>query len=137
LKYIILIITIFFFTACSNTKKEEENQRYSKQTEIKKIHPKTKNETISIKIEDLNLIFKNKKLIYPQKKVYLFFYDNSNFSKMQEEALNYLKVKFYKTNDEFLKKYFKITIYPTTIILDKNKTIKFENFTPIEILKGF
>jgi hypothetical protein len=56
---------------------------------------------------------------------------------MQEEVLKYLKIKYYKTNNKFLEKYFKISMYPTTVIIDKNKTIKFENFTPIEILKGF
>jgi hypothetical protein len=137
LRYIFIIAIFFFIIGCNNTKKEV-NQTKSQKTENKiKENNTTKNDITIITLNDFNLTFKNNQLIYPNKKTYIFFYDDSKFSKMQEEALKYLNIKFYKTNNEFLKKYFKISIYPTIVILDKNKTTKFENFTPIEILKGF
>jgi hypothetical protein len=126
------IIAVILFISCNHQEKTQKKV-ISKST---KKQIKDTNTTI-IKLKDLTLKFKNNKLIYPNQKIYLLFYDNSNFSKIQEESLKQLKVKFYKTKNEFLKKYFKINIYPTTIILDQNKSIKFENFTPIEILKGF
>jgi uncharacterized protein YcfL len=133
LRYI-FIIAAFLFIGCNNNTKKEIKKENSKITGTKKI---TNTQKKIISLDDCNLIFKNNRLIYPKDKIYIFFYDKSNFSKMQEEALKQLKVKFYKTDNEFLKKYFKINMYPTTVILDKNKTIKFENFTPVEILKGF
>ncbi|GAX87129.1 conserved hypothetical protein [Lebetimonas natsushimae] len=139
MRYIFFIILIFFIGCNNNTKKEVNNQINKKLIQAKnKINKKTiDTNTTIITLNDYNLTFKNNQLIYPKNKIYILFYDESRYSKMQEDALKYLKIKYYKTDSEFLKKYFKITIYPTTVILDKNKTIKFENFTPIEILKGF
>jgi hypothetical protein len=139
LRYIFFIALIFFIGCNNNTKKETNNQIYNNKSEIQnKINKKTNETNITvITLNDYNLTFKNNQLIYPKNKTYILFYDESRYSKMQEEALKYLKIKYYKTNNKFLEKYFKISIYPTTVILDKNKTIKFENFTPIEILKGF
>jgi hypothetical protein len=130
LRYI-FIIALLVFTGCNNHIKKENKPV---QTQNKS---KTKKNITIITLNDYNLTFKNNQLIYPKNKIYILFYDDSKYSKMQEEVLNYLQIKYYKTNNKFLKKYFHITIYPTTVILDKNKTIKFENFTPIEILKGF
>jgi hypothetical protein len=128
LRYIFFIVLIFFIGCSNNTKKETNSQIGKKNNEIN---------TRIITLNDYNLTFKNNQLIYPKEKIYILFYNNSKYSKMQEDVLKYLKIKYYKTNNEFLKNYFKITMYPTIVILDKNKTIKFENFTPIEILKGF
>jgi hypothetical protein len=139
LRYIFIIAIFFFIIGCNNTKKEV-NQTKLQKTENKiknNENNTTKNNITIITFSDFNLTFKNNQLIYPKNKIYILFYDDSKYSKMQEEVLNYLQIKYYKTNNKFLKKYFHITIYPTTVILDKNKTIKFENFTPIEILKGF
>ena len=54
---------------------------------------------------------------------------------MQENVLKEMNVTYKKTNNEYLKNYFHINTYPTIIILDKNKTIRYENFVPYEILK--
>jgi hypothetical protein len=135
----VYIIAILFFIGCNNnTKKETNNQIHKKQHLQNKINKNTNETNITIiSLNDYNLTFRNNQLIYPKNKIYILFYDDTKYSKLQEEALKYLKIKYYKTNNKFLKNYFKISMYPTTVILDKNKTIKFENFTPIEILKGF
>jgi hypothetical protein len=129
LKYLLTGL-ILIFIGCSSEKEE------SKINTIKKASKQQSN-SINIKLNNLTLKFKNNQLIYPNKKIYILFYNNSNYSKMQEEVLKKLNIYYYKTDNNFLKQYFKISNYPTIIILDKNKTIKFENFTPIEILKGF
>ena len=134
------LFIILLFLGCDkhNTKKEEILQKQKELNVTQKIQKKRVRENvIFIKLKDINLSFKKNRLIYPKQKIYLLFNDNSNYSKMEERALKYLKVKYVKTDDKYLEKYFNVTIYPTTVILDKNKTIKLENFTPIEILKGF
>jgi len=131
---ILYFFIILFIIGCENnshnknTKKTENNQIKTTIT--------TKNGNTEISINDTKLIFKNNKLIYPQKRVILLFGDNQLYSKEEEKVLKKLKLKFYKTNNKFLEKYFNITIYPTIVVLDKNKTIKYENFTPYEILKA-
>ena len=130
---IFYFLIIFFILGCEsnshnkNTKKIENNQ--TKITKTKKNNPKI------IKIGDINLVFKNNKLIYPDKKIVILFENKNFYSKEEERILKKLKVKFYKTDNEFLQKYFNITIYPTIIVLDKNQTIRYENFTPYYILK--
>jgi len=132
---IFYFLIILFIIGCEsnshnkNTKKKENNQ-------IKTTTITTKNGNTEIYINDIKLVFKNNKLIYPKKRVILLFGNNQLYSKEEEKVLKKLKLKFYKTNNNFLEKYFNITIYPTIIILDKNKTIKYENFTPYEILKA-
>jgi len=121
MRYILAILLIFFIGCDKKTKHIK-----TKQTKIK---------TDQFKINDLNLTFKNNKLIYPNKKMIILFYDNNFYSKEEIRILKKLNVKFYKTNDKFLINYFNIKYFPTIVILDKNKTIKFENFTPYEILK--
>jgi len=132
------LFIILLFLGCNNhnTKKEINLQKEINTTEKISTKKEEKN-IIFINLKELNLTFKNNKLIYPNKKIYILFDDKSNYSKMQQEALKYLKIDYIKTNNKFLQKYFNITIYPTIVILDKNKTTKLENFTPIEILKGF
>ena len=125
MKYLV-ILSIIFFIGCN---KKEDNK-----TIHKKIDKIKKDETI-IKVQDLNLTFKKNKLIYPSKKVVLLFSDNKIYSKEEALILKKLHIKFYKTNNKFLKVYFNIKYYPTIVVLDKNKTIKYENFTPYEILK--
>ena len=124
---------IFFILGCEsnsqnkNTKKIENNQ--TKITKTKKINQQI------IRVGDTNLIFKNNKLIYPDKKTIILFGNKNFYSKEEERILKKLKVKFYKSNNKFLQQYFNITIYPTIIVLDKNQTIRYENFTPYYILK--
>jgi len=130
---IFYFLIIFFILGCEsnshnkNTKKIENNQIKTTMT--------TTNGNTKIYINDVKLIFINNKLIYPKKRVILLFGDNNLYSKEEERILKKLKLKFYKTNNNFLQKYFNITIYPTIIVLDKNQTIKYENFTPYYILK--
>jgi hypothetical protein len=91
---------------------------------------------LTINLNDTNLTFKKDKLIYPNKRVVILFEDNSSISKAQEMVLDKLNVKYSKTQNQFLKEYFQIKTIPTIIVLDKNKTIKYENFVPYEILKA-
>jgi len=128
LRLILTLFLIIFFNSCS--KKENSEEKKPKITKEKKEKIKT------IQIKDLKLSFKNNTLNYPPKKVILLFEDNNTLSKAQELVLNKLNLKYYKTDSKFLENYFKIEYYPTIIILDKNKTIKYENFTPYEILKA-
>ncbi|EDM24604.1 hypothetical protein FE773_08590 [Caminibacter mediatlanticus TB-2] len=136
MKYILTFILIFFL-GCSKKENSEEkkpietNTTKTKQTKNKKTYSK-----IIIKINDFNLTIKNKKLIYPKKKIIFLFENNSTYSKMQEEVLNQMKLQYIKTDNEFLKKFFNIKTFPTIVVLDKNKTIKYENFVPLEILKA-
>jgi len=133
MRNIIFAIALLFF-GCSNHNNKQKNEKQPQsEKKIKNIEKKEKNFTIILK--DVNLTFKNDKLIYPQKKVILLFKDNSKYSKYQEKILKKLKIKYISTNNEILKKEFNISVLPTIIVLDKNKTIKFENFTPYEFLK--
>jgi hypothetical protein len=131
MKYLFLAVALIFF-GCSdhNNKQTQEKQPQTTQKQTK-----NENKTKIIQLQDLNLTFKNDKLIYPQKRVVLLFKNNSKYSKYQEEVLKKLNVKYYTTDNEYLKNEFNITILPSIVILDKNKSIKFENFTPYEFLK--
>ena len=127
--------------ACSKEQSNENEVNITKKNNIniknfEKRVIQEKNFTKKIILDDLELIFYNNKLICPNKRVVLFFEDNSTYSKAQELVLKRLKVKYVKVNSNFLQNYFNITIFPTIIVLDKNKTIKYENFVPYEILKA-
>jgi len=144
MKYILPIILMILITGCSDKgcsdkgKKEKKGEETNK-TVVEKPSSITKPQTIIIDLNDTNLTFKENNLTYPKKRVVLLFADNSKYSKEQAEILKKMKLKYYKTDNEYLKKYFKIQKYPkkypTIIILDKNKTIRFENLTPYEFLK--
>ncbi|NPA11705.1 MAG: hypothetical protein GXO62_05640 [Epsilonproteobacteria bacterium] len=124
-----LIILAILFIGCSNNGKKDQNIT-QKETNQSVTKPKT-NDTKTVMIEDLNLTFKKDRLIYPDKKVILLF--ENGFK--QADVLDMLKVKYYRCEDEYVQKYFNIKEMPTIIILDKNKTIRFENYTPYAILK--
>jgi len=134
MKYIFFLILILFIGCQSNTKKTEKKEN---NISINNNIQKKENQNLII-IKDGNLSFKflNNKLLYPKNKTILLFKDNSFYSKEEERILKRLNLKFFISNNEYLKKYFNITIYPTIVVLDKNKTIKYENFTPYEILKA-
>jgi len=139
LRYILTLI-ILIFIGCSKNKKPESEKNLSVKTEknivsITKKGEKQKSE-IYINFSDINLTFKQNKLLFPEKKTILLFYSGNKFSKAQESVLKQLKVKFYKTDSPFLINYFKINKFPTIVVLDNNKTVKYENFTPYEILKA-
>ena len=131
MKYLI-ILSIILFIGCE---KKENNQQDVKTSKTQIIKPIKKDET-NIKIKDLTLTFKKNKLIYPNKRVVLLFSDDKIYSKEEARILKKLNTKFYETNNKFLSTYFDIKYYPTIVVLDKNKTIKYENFTPYEILKA-
>ena len=131
MKYLI-ILSIILFIGCE---KKENNQQDVKTSKTQIIKPIKKDET-NIKIKDLTLTFKKNKLIYPNKRVVLLFSDDKIYSKEEARILEKLNTKFYETNNKFLSTYFDIKYYPTIVVLDKNKTIKYENFTPYEILKA-
>jgi hypothetical protein len=130
---------IIFVLGCTNNEKERGKVFHEKTTpksEIKEhISIKKPDSVIIIKLNDFNVTFKDNLLIYPKKRVFLLFDNNSTYCKMQESVLKEMNVTYKKTNNEYLKNYFHINTYPTIIILDKNKTIRYENFIPYEILK--
>ncbi len=134
MKYIFLLMIIIFL-GCNNNKNTHK-PNVTKITQKSKKKLQKNNEITYIKDGNLTLKFKKSTLIYPKNKTILLFSDNSFYSKEQKRILQKLNVHFYKTDNLFLKNYFKITIYPTIIVLDKNKTVKYENFTPYEILKA-
>jgi len=140
LKYIFVGILIFF-VACSKEQSNKNETNITQKTDIniknyeKKV-TQEKNSTKKIRLNNFELTFQDNKLIYPNKKVILLFENNSTYSKSQEFVLKRLKTKYIKTNSKFLQNYFNITIFPTIIVLDKNKTIRYENFIPYEILKA-
>ena len=141
MKYILAFILVVFFSGCEKKNKHPkiaENNETNNST-IVKTNPKlkkNKNVITIIKFNGFKLKFKNNELIYPKEKTIILFDNNNTYSKAQEMVLNKLNVKYFKTNTIYLEKYFNIQYYPTIIVLDKNKTIKYENFTPYEILKA-
>jgi len=141
LKYILSFIFIFFtmyITGCSKNNKTAEtvtkNETNTTQTQVKK--EKTAEDVTVINFEGFQLVFKKNQLVYPQEREILLFDSNNSYSKAQELVLKKLNVKYYKTDSPYLKNYFHIQYYPTIVVLDKNKTVKYENFTPYEILKA-
>ena len=140
-KFILTFILLFLLTGCNNKNEEKNTKSKTNNIAQQNIHKnyvkKERNNRITIKLNNLNITFINNKIMYPKNKIILLFKDNTTYSKMQEEVLKQLKIRYTTiTNNKFLKKYFKIKVYPTIIILDKNKTIKYENFVPLEILKA-
>jgi len=140
LRYILVGILVFF-VSCSKeqSQKNETNITKKTNTNIKNYEKKfvqEKNAIKKIKLNNFELIFKDNKLIYPNKRVVLFFENNTTYSHAQKLVLKRLKIKYIKANSKFLQNYFNITIFPTIIVLDKNKTVKYENFVPYEILKA-
>ena len=130
MKYIFVGILIFF-VACS---KEQSNNNEDNIT--KKNNINIKNKEKKLVLDSFELAFQNNKLVYPNKRVILFFEDNSTYSKAQEIVLKKLKTKYIKVSSALLKDYFNVTTFPTIVVLDKNKTLRYENFVPYEILKA-
>ena len=126
LKYALLVI-LFFFVACS---KEQLNKNENNITKKNNINIKSEEKKITLDF------FQNSNFIHPNKKVILFFEGNNTYSQAQEIVLKKLKTKYIKVSSEFLKDYFNVTVFPTIIVLDKNKTLRYENFIPYEILKA-
>ncbi len=89
----------------------------------------------NIKITKNIFITYNNGYLYSDKKLILLFCDNSALSKEQIKILKDLNLSFTISDNKTLKKILKISILPTLVIIDKNNTIKYENFTPYEILK--
>jgi hypothetical protein len=129
---------LIFFLSCSKTGKTEENNiSIKEQNKTKTVKKPVKKENFTtVKVDGFTLKFDKNGIVYPKEKTVLLFENNNTYSKAQESVLQKLKMKYYKTDSGFLKKYFNITSYPTIVILDKNKTVKYENFTPYEILKA-
>ena len=144
MKNILWILIILLISGCSNQKNSQNTTLQTNNTKENSVYEEknnkktnTKNDNILIiKQNDFNLTFKEGRLVYPKKRTVLLFYNDGFYSKEEEKVLKKLNIKFHKTDNEFLKKYFKISCFPTIIVLDQNKTVKFENFTPYEILKA-
>jgi hypothetical protein len=123
---------IIFIAGCSKEKHSQNIQTDTNQTQTKPV----KDKILSVRINGLTLKFDKNGIIYPDKKTILLFDNNNTYSKAQEIVLKKLKVKYYKTDSSVLEEKFGIQTYPTIIVLDRNKTVKYENFTPYEILKA-
>ncbi|AZV47210.1 hypothetical protein C3L23_07965 [Nautilia sp. PV-1] len=136
MKYILTFILIIFIAGCSKNTKPAENHQNIETNQSQQKKPQKENDIIKITFDNFTLKFKENKLIYPKTKTVILFDNNSSYSKAQELVLKKLNVKYYKTDSAYLEKYFNIQYYPTIIVLDKNKTVKYENFTPYEILKA-
>ena len=136
MRYILVVILVFFVACSKESNKNEVNITKKTNVNIKNKALQEKNSTKKIILNDFELIFENNKLVYPNKKVVLFFENNNTYSKAQEVVLKKLKTKYIKANSKFLQDYFNITLFPTIIVLDNNKTLKYENFVPYEILKA-
>ena len=137
MKYILPILLILFIGCnkkATHTNEHNITKTSTESNNTKNLKQKNIN-IITIKENGFNLKFKDNKLIYPDQKMVILFYDKNFYSQEEERILNKLNVKFYKTRNQFLINYFNITYFPTIVVLDKNKTTKFENFTPYEILK--
>ncbi len=138
MKYILPIFIALFIVGCNNnTSKKINNKENLENNTSKNFEKRGERETqeIVIRLNDINLTFVNKTLIYPKKKIILLFDNNSTMCISQEAVLEKLNKKFIKTDNPFLANYFKIKKYPTIVVLDINKTVKYENFVPYEILK--
>jgi len=131
LKYILTFIFIILITGCNKTAKTKTNSDNNKTVTIKKT-----DEVFIVNIDSLQLKFKNKSLEPVNTKTVLLFDNNNTYSKAQEAVLNKLQIVYHKTDNQYLEKYFNIQNYPTIIVLDKNSTTRYENFTPYEILKA-
>ena len=126
---------VLLFTGCehNSNKKAPKLNKTVKTTETN-ISKAKENKNI-IKEKDFNLTFVNSKLVYPKNKMILLFEDNSLYSQEEEKILKKLKITFHKTKNRFLENYFKISCYPSIVILDNNKTVIYQNFMPYEMLK--
>lgn len=101
--------------------------------EVNTSHPK-----ITIyQLGDYNITFRGEELIkYPRKRLYLLFSDGGRYCRLEEQFLKELKIPYFVIKDADLDREMNITIYPTIVILDKNRTIRYEGFTPYEILQA-
>ena len=133
MKVFIFFVILVFMIACDNKDNNHKENKNPTQKE-KNISNIVKTENIpnkKIKEEnkkmDLLSSFKDKSL--------LLFVDDSKISQNQIKELNNYKQKFYKIDNDELKLHFNIKSYPTIIIVDKNKTKKYEGFIPYQILK--
>ncbi len=125
MRYILAIFLLI--VGCS------EKKMHNQETKPKIKKTKAISENIKT-IEGLE--FNKTKLIFPKERVVLLFDNNSTLCQIQKNILKKLNINFKDTNNEFLKNYFKIKLYPTIVVIENNKTIKYENFTPLEILKA-
>ncbi|ACM92360.1 putative lipoprotein [Nautilia profundicola AmH] len=135
MRYILTFILIIFFSGCSKNSKPDENH-ITKENNLTIQKSINKDNVTIIHFDNFVLKFKNNELVYPENKTVILFDNNNSYSKAQEMVLKKLNIKYYKTNAPYLEKYFNINNYPTIVVLDKNKTVKYENFTPYEILKA-
>ncbi len=134
LRIILAFLILIFIISCSDTK--QTTTQTSKQTPNKQI-TKTK-KTLSpkiIKVDDLVFREFNDSITYHfDKVVILAFLDNSKLSQNQKVELQHIKQKFYIIKNEKLKNFFKIQTYPTIIVIEQNKTKKFNGFVPRVVL---
>ena len=131
MKYIFFTLYFILLVGCNNhstdNKKKEIKSNISKSLK-KKILKNFNNKLIFFE--------QNREISYKiEKKQILVFINNSTLSKEQIEELRKNKIDFFKTSNKELENYFDIKIFPTLIIIEKNKTKKYEGFIPSEILK--
>ncbi len=123
MKFIIGIF-ILFFIGCDKKSSNSTKKVY--------ISDVIQEENQIIRLDDLEFIKNGNKLEYNfDKPKVLLFFDNSKSSKNQ--LLELQNIKYYKANK--IANYFDIKIFPTIVIINKNKTKKYEGFIPYEVLK--
>jgi len=135
LRNILIFVVIIFFNACSKTNKSNDNSNHIVKQKNDTII-KSENNITFVNINNIRLKFQKGALMYPDKKIIILFANKNAYSKTEEIVLKKLNVPYFKTDSPYLIDYFRIKEYPTIIVLDKNRTIKYENFTPFEILKA-
>jgi len=129
-----LIILILLLSGCENN--NSHKVVIQKQKAETKTNTKIETEKELLKLPTLVFKEKNGKISYETNTTnILLFVDNSNLSLAQQEELNRSKRKFYIIKNIKLLNYFDVKKFPTIIILDKNKTKKYEGFVPNEVLK--
>jgi hypothetical protein len=120
----IIGIFILFFIGCDKKSSNSTKKVY--------ISDVIQEENQIIRLDDLEFIKNGNKLEYNfDKPKVLLFFDNSKSSKNQ--LLELQNIKYYKANK--IANYFDIKIFPTIVIINKNKTKKYEGFIPYEVLK--
>ncbi len=140
----ILALCLLIFVGCDENKDVKksikESVQVKTQQKIESKKPIVKIKKIRIKNFDNNrsieFVFKNNKLTSIFKnKIVLLFLNKSILSKEQLSYMKKTKTEFFVVKNQQLIDYFNILDFPSLVILDKNKTKKYNSILPYEVLK--
>jgi hypothetical protein len=138
LRYILIIFSLLLIGCNNQTTSKKAHSESNETVSLIETQPIIVKKQIKTIAKFPNLIFKeeNNTIFYETNTTNILLFTNDNkLSLIQKEELTKYKTDFYSINNDKLKKYFKINIFPTIIILDKNSTKKYEGFIPNEVLK--